>query len=75
MQLNVQLKFFLSIPQKFYLFNGSLMNGVLNDGLLGTDDEVGRVDGLAEDVGGAAGVGASVLSVDVNVFVEVVVTI
>lgn len=42
------------------------MNGILNDGLLGTDDEVGRVDGLAKDIGGAAGVGAGVLGVDVH---------
>jgi len=49
-----------------YLLDGSLMNGVLDDGLLRADDEVCRVDGLAEHVGGAAGVGAGVFSVNVQ---------
>ncbi len=42
------------------------MNGVLNDGFFGTDNEVGRVDSLTEDVCGATGVGAGVLGVDMH---------
>ncbi len=49
-----------------YLLDGRLVDSVLDNGLLGPDDKVGRVDGLPENVGGPAGVSSGVLGVDVH---------
>jgi hypothetical protein len=49
-----------------YLLDGCLVDSVLDNGLLGPDDKVGRVDSLPENVGGPAGVGSGVLGVDVH---------